>query len=524
MSEKNKNVALIFVFSILVIAGSFVLSNYIENIYIKGILILLIAATLTFIVFRSKKDRNVKNIFEIISHINDLDFNLADDKSLSEEEKQRVIKLYKSIRKNLKTQVEISTEIYNVCEELSSSTLESLNSSEIISTSIDRAEDNILEQSEMLKTTNELTDRISQSMDSIGQDINGKIQFISDSISTAQNSIKSIDDIEDRIKNTKSMVEDTSNKIVDLRNYFDEVVGFVALINTISKQTKMLSLNASIEAVRAGENGKGFAIVASEVGKLAGETENVSQKIEDVIKNLKNEIEIISTKMDEEINYMEENKDVIEDTSREFKSIIATLSIGKESLEEIKDHTSSNISVIEDINTNVNKIADFSEATSSQMLNTTKQAVEQHNRCIDTNNIAEEIRKNVYNMQQFVVGKVMEERMLKQAHKVKEFFKSKQNIDDNDILQLLKETGVDAIYITDRNGVVKHTNENAIGLNLYQADSSFLDFKSSNKEYIVTPIKKRMEDGKLFKFLTLKDEEGRLFEVGLGIESLIKDS
>lgn len=524
MKKKHRNLVLIFIFSFIAMGANQFLSKYIDNVYIQWGSIVFLSMILAFGIYTIQKDKNMKKILDSISRINELDFKLPEDDSLSGEEKEKIYNLYKEVRTNLKTQVEISTEIFNVCEELAASTLKSLNSSELISSSVDVAENNITEQSEMLKTTNDLADKISSSMESIERDINDKIQFISDSISTAQNGIKSIDDIEDRIKNTKSMVGNTSNKIVDLRNYFDEVVGFVDLINTISNQTKMLSLNASIEAARAGEHGKGFSIVAMEVGKLADETESVSKKIEDVINNLKNEIHLISSGMEEEINYMEENAHVIEDTNKEFQSIIDTLNSGKESLEEIKNHTSQNTKLIEDINLNVEKIADFAAETSTQMLATTEQAVDQHNRCIDTNNIAEEIRRHVYDMQQFVVGRAMEEKMLKQAYSVKEFFVENKNPTDSSIKQLINEVGVDAIYVTDKSGVVEYANEkSAIGLNLYQADPTFLQFKKTNKEYIVTPIKKRVEDGKLFKFLTLSDKEGRLFEVGLGLSSLIKD-
>ena len=66
---------------------------------------------------------------------------------------------------------------------------------------------------------------------------------------------------------------------MELRNYSQEVVSLVDLINNISSQTQMLSLNAAIEAARVGEHGRGFSIVAMEVGKLASETENVSKKL-----------------------------------------------------------------------------------------------------------------------------------------------------------------------------------------------------------------------------------------------------
>lgn len=524
MKKGTKDFIRVFILSIVFMGINHFISLYFNEIIIQIVSTFLLSMGLSIILWKVGSNGGIKEISKYLSRINDLDFSFPENDNISEETREKIYNVYKQIRENLKTQVEISTEIFNVCENLSLLANESLSSSELIASAVEVADSNAVEQSQMLSNTNNLATRIYLSMEKIDKDIIDKIQFISNAITSAQKGIEEIDDIEDRIINSKNMLDKSSKNIIELRNYSDEVVSLIDLINTISNQTKMLSLNASIEAARAGEHGKGFSIVAMEVGKLANETETVSKKIEEVINRLKNEIRSISESMENEMKYMDENCEVIQSTNKDFISIIETLNLGKESLESIKEVTRENNTIIGEITTNVTKIAEFSEETTAQIEQTTEETLEQHSRARDLNDVVEKIRENVYNMQQFVVGKVMEEKMLKQAYIVRDYFKNNKNVSDAMIKELIKEVGVDAIYITNASGVVEFTNEkSAIGLNLYEADPSFQDFKKKKKEYIVTPVKKRVEDNKLFKFLTVTDESGRLYEVGLALDSLIKN-
>ncbi|MDR7855636.1 methyl-accepting chemotaxis protein [Tissierella sp.] len=524
MKRNIKSIIGILLLAIIFFGVNHLTAMYLNNMYIKIGILLILSVIFTLVIVQLQKNRGVEEIVELVSKINDLDFTIQQDMVLSEEAKENIYNVAKQIRNNLRTQVEISTEIFNECESLGVLSTDSLSSAELVATSVEISDSNTREQSLMLKKTNDLTDEIISSMKNVERDIMDKIQFIASSITSAQKGLGKIHGIEDRIKNSKSMVKETSQQMTKLKNYSDEVGGLVDLIHSISSETKMLSLNASIEAARAGEEGKGFSVVATEVGKLAEETDKVSKKIEEVMNVLRDEIASITSSMVEEMEYMDENCKVIEVTNEELGSIVETLNLGKESLEQIKDVTGQNNKMIEEVTINIDKITQFSEETSSQMVQTTDQTMDQHNRAKSVATAVEKIRDNVYNMQQFVVGKVMEEKMLKQAYEVKDFFINNKNVSDNQIKQLIKEVGIDAIYITDSSGIVEYTNEkDAIGLNLYVADPSFADFESKKKEYIVTPIKKRMEDGKLFKFLTVTDENKKLYEVGLGIESLLKD-
>lgn len=125
-----------------------------------------------------------------------------------------------------------------------------------------------------------------QEMDSLISEVTGIIDNTNENATAAQDVSKQV---LDNMNDLEITINDTVDAINILQNHSNKITEVVNVIHSISKQTQLLALNASIEAARAGESGKGFSVVASEISKLALETEEATRSIANVIKQVQSQ-------------------------------------------------------------------------------------------------------------------------------------------------------------------------------------------------------------------------------------------
>ncbi len=170
------------------------------------------------------------------------------------------------------------------------------------------------------------------------------------------------------------IVQDAVQKVKGLDTQSQEISKLVSVIQDIADQTNLLALNAAIEAARAGEHGKGFAVVADEVRKLAEQVGDSVTDITGIVSNIQKESNVVTESLQGGYEEVEKGTEQIKTTGETFTNIESAIKDVVSKIETVTNNLANMSSSSQEMNASVEEIASVSEESAAGVEQTSASA------------------------------------------------------------------------------------------------------------------------------------------------------
>ncbi|MCT4509980.1 MAG: methyl-accepting chemotaxis protein [Tepidibacter sp.] len=508
-------ISLIYLIFILLINATILnKDNFLFAVTVNIIVTLLYSYSIFKITYKFKIDK-IENMMDIINEgrydyklddsnekiISALQKNFYNTKETSKLALNSSVKLALESDKvaNMVDNMEESTEqIARTSEEIASGSLKQMESINSIFSNIEGVGSNI--------------DRIRCELKNIGQQTDESVKLTEKGNENIMKTKQSIDSLRD------IMIE-YNNNLNNFIESFCEIEKFSDIIKGITEHTNLLALNSSIEAARAGEHGKGFAVVATEIGKLSNQSKNASDKISEVIEEIKHKMSELTQEMSYGINKVDEGVIVAQKAEQSFNQISNSTIKTKDQISTINKNMRAIGSYTGKVIESVETIQGISESGASEC--------QQFNAIVEEMNSSfGEIVQNINflkdyanNLQQSFAQNTMDIYMYNKALDIKRYIDKSEKLD---LRKFANELNIDDIYIVDSLGIIKQcSDKDGIGLNSFEIDPISYKASKLKEGYKATPIRKRCHDNEMYKFLHIPYKNGGVISVSLSLQSVL---
>jgi len=233
-----------------------------------------------------------------------------------------------------------------------------------------------IQQDQEITNTSSAVEELTVSMKQVSNNAEASAEAARRALDAAEQGNRSVRDTLEGMQRIRSSVQATAKRIKALGDRSLEISEIVNVINDITEQTNLLALNAAIEAARAGEAGRGFAVVADEVRKLAEHSRNATKDIAALIKAIQAETNDAVIVMEEGTKEVEIGARLADQAGKALEAISSVVRQSAELVQEISLASKQQVRGTEGVANAMQIISNITRQT-SQGARQTSRTVEQ---------------------------------------------------------------------------------------------------------------------------------------------------
>lgn len=182
---------------------------------------------------------------------------------------------------------------------------------------------------------------------------------------------KSVVDTLTGMSDIRTTVQETGKRIKQLGERSQEISRVIDIINTIAERTTLLALNASMQAVAAGDEGKGFSVIAEEIQRLAESSRESTGQISTLVRNIQNETNVTIETMDKTIEQVVDGSVKAEDAAEQMQQVLDTTSELVTAVDHIAVASKDQVDISKDLKLKAENILKSTQVTGQELLSLT---------------------------------------------------------------------------------------------------------------------------------------------------------